>query len=115
AEPEEFVEAGAVVLAAGAYGSPGILMRSGIGPAALLSEMGVDVRADVRGGRPRGAGCHPRSLVPDHGDVAQQIRGPLRSPRSPAVRIGTVRHPRRSGVLRGGGASQESSSGPREA
>jgi choline dehydrogenase-like flavoprotein len=49
AEPEEIVEAGAVVLAAGAYGSPGILMRSGIGPAALLNELGIDVLADISG------------------------------------------------------------------
>jgi choline dehydrogenase len=36
-----------VVLAAGAYGTPEILLRSGIGPAADLREHGIDVHADL--------------------------------------------------------------------
>ena len=36
-----------VVLAAGAYGTPEILLRSGIGPAADLREHGIEVHADL--------------------------------------------------------------------
>ena len=43
------VEAETVVLAAGAYGSPAILLRSGIGPADELRALGIDVVADVAG------------------------------------------------------------------
>ena len=42
-----------VVLCAGAYGSPAILLRSGIGPAADLTELGIPIVAD----RP-GVGAH---------------------------------------------------------
>lgn len=38
-----------VILSAGAIGSPGILMRSGIGPAAMLRAAGVDVVVDLPG------------------------------------------------------------------
>jgi choline dehydrogenase len=38
-----------VILSAGTYGSPPLLMRSGIGPAAHLREMGFDVVADLPG------------------------------------------------------------------
>ena len=41
------VEADTVVLAAGAIHSPAILQRSGIGPAQLLRELGIDVVADL--------------------------------------------------------------------
>jgi 5-(hydroxymethyl)furfural/furfural oxidase len=37
------------ILAAGALQSPGFLLRAGIGPAASLSSMGIDVRADRPG------------------------------------------------------------------
>jgi choline dehydrogenase-like flavoprotein len=43
------LEAGAVILAAGAFGSPVVLLRSGIGPAADLRSVDVPVRADLRG------------------------------------------------------------------
>ena len=43
------VETETVVLAAGAYGSPPVLLRSGIGPADELRALGIDVIADVAG------------------------------------------------------------------
>jgi choline dehydrogenase-like flavoprotein len=43
------VRAGRVVLAAGAYHSPALLLRSGIGPAALLRGLGIDTVADLPG------------------------------------------------------------------
>jgi choline dehydrogenase len=45
----EVISADRVVLAAGTYASPAILLRSGIGPAADLREMTVDVVADLPG------------------------------------------------------------------
>jgi len=41
------VEAGAVVLSAGALGTPALLMRSGIGPAADLHALGIPVVGDL--------------------------------------------------------------------
>jgi choline dehydrogenase len=43
------VRAATVVLSAGVYGSPCLLMRSGIGPADLLAELGIPVRAELPG------------------------------------------------------------------
>ncbi|WP_050721904.1 GMC family oxidoreductase [Microbacterium sp. GCS4] len=43
------VRAARVVVAAGAYHSPAILLRSGIGPADELTALGIDVVADVPG------------------------------------------------------------------
>jgi choline dehydrogenase len=45
----EVVTAGKVVLAAGAYASPAILQRSGIGAASLLGSLGIAVVADLPG------------------------------------------------------------------
>ena len=45
----ETVAAARVVLSAGVYGNPPILMRSGIGPADELSSLGIDVRLDLPG------------------------------------------------------------------
>jgi choline dehydrogenase len=43
------IDAGRVVLAAGAYASPMILARSGIGPAGSLGSLGIDVVVDLPG------------------------------------------------------------------
>jgi choline dehydrogenase len=45
----ETVHADLVVLAAGAYGSPLLLLRSGIGPADELREEGIEAKADLAG------------------------------------------------------------------
>lgn len=49
ADPAETIAAGHVILAAGAYGSPALLMRSGVGSAADLGALGIAVRADLPG------------------------------------------------------------------
>ncbi len=45
----EVIQAGWVVLSAGTYGSPPILMRSGVGPAEHLRSFGIPVRLDLPG------------------------------------------------------------------
>jgi choline dehydrogenase len=65
------IEAGWVVLSAGAYGTPAILMRSGVGPAEHLRSMGIDVRVDLPG---VGASLADHAGV----DVDTGYRGPAR-------------------------------------
>jgi choline dehydrogenase len=48
-ENADVIEAGRVVVSAGVYGSPAILMRSGIGPPGHLREVGVPVAVDLPG------------------------------------------------------------------
>lgn len=50
-----------VVLAAGAIGSPELLLRSGVGPAGQLREVGIEVALDLPG---VGANLHDHLLVP---------------------------------------------------
>lgn len=45
----QIVEGERIILAGGAIGSPAILLRSGVGPAAHLREHGIDVIADIPG------------------------------------------------------------------
>ncbi len=45
----ERIEGGEVVLASGAYGSPSILLRSGVGPAEQLTGLGIPVIRDLPG------------------------------------------------------------------
>jgi choline dehydrogenase len=49
AGPDEVVPAGEVIVSAGAYLSPALLLRSGIGPAAELATLGRTVVADLPG------------------------------------------------------------------
>ena len=68
----EAFEAGWVVLCGGTYGSPTILLRSGVGPADELGSVGVPVRVDLGG-----VGAH----LADHPavDVDPGYRGPDRT------------------------------------
>jgi choline dehydrogenase len=45
----QVIQAGEVILCAGVYGNPPILMRSGLGPADELRSLGVAVRTDLAG------------------------------------------------------------------
>ena len=65
------VEAGSVVLCAGTYGSPPILMRSGIGPADHLRRLGIPVRVDLPG---VGANLVDHPVL----DMEWGYRGPVR-------------------------------------
>jgi choline dehydrogenase len=62
----EEIEAGEVVVCGGAYGSPAILLRSGIGPAVELEELGIGAVADL----PVGSGLR------DHPQCLFQLRAP---------------------------------------
>jgi choline dehydrogenase-like flavoprotein len=55
------IEARTVVVTAGAYGSPAVLLRSGVGPAEELAALGIDVVADLPVGR--GLVDHPCVMV----------------------------------------------------
>ena len=85
---------GEVILAAGALGSPRLLLRSGIGPGAELAEAGIGVRVDA----PEvGANLqeHPNSLVCAHVNVRtyNMDATPLRMLRNAAYWAFTGRGP----------------------
>ena len=67
------VEADTVILTGGAYASPAILLRSGIGPAADLRALGLPVEADLPG---VGANLVDHPLVAVDLPVAPGRRGP---------------------------------------
>jgi choline dehydrogenase len=69
----DLVEAGTVVLAGGTYASPAILLRSGIGPATQLRELGLPVVADLPG---VGANLVDHPLVSVDLPVAPGRQGP---------------------------------------
>ena len=46
---EEVLYGGRIILAAGTYGSPAILMRSGVGPVRHLKALGIPVKVDLPG------------------------------------------------------------------
>ena len=73
AQPAETVEAGLVVVAAGAYGSPAILLRSGMGPADELSALGIPVVVDLPG---VGRNLQDHPLVVLTFPVAETFAGP---------------------------------------
>jgi choline dehydrogenase len=72
---DTLVEAGQVVLCAGVYGSPAILMRSGIGPPDDLRELAIDVRVELPG---VGENLidHPSTYI-DVGTLAESRATPL--------------------------------------
>lgn len=59
--PRSFEAGAEVILCAGAIGSPELLLRSGIGPADELRDLGIGVRADVPG---VGHNLHDHLVVP---------------------------------------------------
>lgn len=86
--PAEAVTGGEVILAAGAVGSPQLLLRSGIGPARSLRGLGIEVVADLAGvGRNLQdhpmvmVSCAGRSPLPpsryNHGEMYATLRSGL--------------------------------------
>lgn len=69
--------ADATILCAGALGSPEILLRSGIGPADELAELGIEVVADVPG---VGKNLHDHLLSPVIFTTSQEISVPEAAP-----------------------------------
>jgi len=98
----EMISADRVVLAAGAYASPASLQRSGIGPAALLAGLGIDVVADLPGvgkphrpppvrGRSADEAGRKRRPVPGDRDLALPGRTAGRGTRSSHIRRRALR------------------------
>lgn len=71
----EEIHAGEVVLAGGTYGSPALLLRSGIGPAQQLRELGIPIVADLPGVGSNLAD-HPAVAI-DSGWRGAEVQGPV--------------------------------------
>ena len=71
------VEAGEIILSAGAIGSPQILMLSGVGPGDHLMEHGIETVIDSPGGRSESGGPPPHQHTVGHqaGGGVTAIRG----------------------------------------
>lgn len=65
-EKRATVEVGRIFLCAGAYGSPAVLLRSGIGPAEELAALGIPARLDLPGVG-RNLHDHPGVTMSHHG------------------------------------------------
>lgn len=65
------ISAGTVVLSAGVYGTPAILQRSGVGPAALLRRLGIAVVLDLPG---VGRNLHDHPMVHADREVGDDLR-----------------------------------------
>ena len=107
------IEAGRVIVCAGAYDSPALLLRSGIGPAGDLRALGIPVVADLPG---VGANLHdhpafelPFGGTPELHEACRAhaasgafapIEGVIAKLRSDRVRAGGLRPPRLSGRRR---------------
>jgi choline dehydrogenase len=77
-----------VILCGGTYGSPAILLRSGIGPAADLKRLGIDVVADLPvGERMQDQAFIPNgfALAPDHLHMVPAVGSLLRTASSSAA------------------------------
>jgi choline dehydrogenase-like flavoprotein len=88
---EQVAAAREVIVAAGSYHSPVLLMLSGIGPAGHLRDMGIEVRADLPVGHNLQDHCMAQlnfltdeptlfgALTPENLELLAQGRGPLTS------------------------------------
>ena len=77
------IRADMIVICAGAYASPALLMRSGVGPARHLKELGIDVCVDLAG---------VGQNLADHPSVSLEL--PYRSEAEPAplFQVAATRH-----------------------
>jgi choline dehydrogenase len=78
-----------IVLSAGVFGSPAILMRSGVGPALHLRELGIDVVADNRAVG-RNLHDHPSTQIIWRGATAESYGISMRS--LPRNALSTLRY-----------------------
>jgi choline dehydrogenase len=74
----ETIQADHIILAAGAFGSPAILMRSGLGPTDHLRSLGIDVLHDLPG---------VGQNLSDHPLLALQFAAPVGSDNVPGAQV----------------------------